>query len=162
MGEVYRARDSVLQRDVALKVLPDAFAFDRDRLGRFQREAHVLASLNHPNIGTIHGVQAAGHVRALVLELVEGPTLAVANPCCRRSTSSSTGSTRCGSECPSSRQKPVHVSVSRRLSVAGSGAYAFSTRESGISRPGRSGVVRTSPASAESSIARAKVSPVRR
>ena len=76
MGEVYRARDSVLQRDVALKVLPDAFAFDRDRLERFQREAQVLASLNHPNIGTIHGVQEAGHVRALVLELVEGPTLA--------------------------------------------------------------------------------------
>ena len=76
MGEVYRARDTKLNRDVALKVLPDAFVHDADRLARFQREAHVLASLNHPNIAHIHGLEDAGGVRALVLELVEGPTLA--------------------------------------------------------------------------------------
>jgi serine/threonine-protein kinase len=93
MGEVYRARDTKLQRDVALKVLPDLFALDPDRLARFRREAQVLASLNHPNIAAIYGLEegplvdpgpaTAGHhvlpstsVQALVLELVEGPTLA--------------------------------------------------------------------------------------
>lgn len=76
MGEVYRAHDPRLGRDVALKLLPLAFAQDADRLARFQREAQVLASLNHPNIGGIHGVEDAAGVRALVLELVEGPTLA--------------------------------------------------------------------------------------
>jgi len=72
MGEVYRARDSTLHRDVALKVLPEAFASDPDRLARFEREAQLLASLNHPNIAAIYGF----HDNALVLELVEGPTLA--------------------------------------------------------------------------------------
>jgi serine/threonine-protein kinase len=76
MGEVYRARDTKLGRDVALKVLPDLFAADPDRLDRFQREAQVLASLNHPNIAAIHGFEESASVRALVLELVEGPTLA--------------------------------------------------------------------------------------
>ena len=76
MGEVYRARDTTLDRDVALKVLPEAFTADPDRLGRFEREAKVLASLNHPNIGGIHGLEQTGDTRALVLELVEGPTLA--------------------------------------------------------------------------------------
>ena len=77
MGEVYRARDTTLDRDVAIKVLPDAFASDPDRLARFEREAKVLASLNHPNIGAIHGLEESdGDTRALVLELVEGPTLA--------------------------------------------------------------------------------------
>jgi len=76
MGEVYRARDPRLGRDVALKVLPAAFAQDPDRMARFQREAQVLASLNHPNIAAIHGLEEAGGVRALVMELVEGPTLA--------------------------------------------------------------------------------------
>ena len=78
MGEVYRARDTKLDRDVALKVLPDTFASDPDRLGRFQREAKVLASLNHPNIGSIYGFEEdeAEGTRALVLELIEGPTLA--------------------------------------------------------------------------------------
>ena len=99
MGEVYRARDTKLDRDVALKVLPDLFANDPERLGRFQREARVLASLNHPNIGSIYGLEEAEPspprdvaqglsepsdvargfspaVRALVLELIEGPTLA--------------------------------------------------------------------------------------
>ena len=76
MGEVYRARDTKLNRDVALKVLPDAFATDQDRLARFKREAQVLASLNHPNIASIYGLEESGDTRALVLELVEGPTLA--------------------------------------------------------------------------------------
>ncbi|MCY4074164.1 MAG: protein kinase [Acidobacteria bacterium] len=76
MGEVYRARDTRLDRDVALKVLPAAFTADPDRLARFEREARVLASLNHPNIAQIHGLEETGGTRALVLELVEGPTLA--------------------------------------------------------------------------------------
>jgi serine/threonine-protein kinase len=76
MGEVYRARDTRLKRDVALKVLPDLFAADPDRLARFEREARTLASLNHPSIATAYGVEEAGGVRAIVMELVEGPTLA--------------------------------------------------------------------------------------
>ena len=76
MGEVYRARDTKLDRDVALKVLPPAFTDDPDRLARFEREAKVLASLNHPNIGHIYGLEEADGQKALVLELVEGPTLA--------------------------------------------------------------------------------------
>jgi serine/threonine-protein kinase len=76
MGEVYRARDTKLNRDVALKILPDAFALDGDRIARFRREAQVLASLNHPNIAAIHGFEDSGSTHALVLELVEGPTLA--------------------------------------------------------------------------------------
>jgi eukaryotic-like serine/threonine-protein kinase len=76
MGEVYRARDAKLGRDVALKVLPQAFARDADRLARFQREAKVLASLNHSNIASIYGLEDSGSTHALVMELVEGPTLA--------------------------------------------------------------------------------------
>jgi serine/threonine-protein kinase len=84
MGEVYRARDTKLNRDVAMKVLPEAFTRDPDRLARFKREAQVLASLNHPNIAAIYGFEESnlseesgeGAVRALVLELVEGSTLA--------------------------------------------------------------------------------------
>ena len=76
MGQVWQATDTQLNRQVALKILPDAFAADPDRLARFQREAQILASLNHPNIAAIHGVEEAEGTRALVLELVEGPTLA--------------------------------------------------------------------------------------
>jgi len=76
MGEVYRARDSKLGRDVALKVLPQAFARDAERMARFQREAKVLASLNHPNIASIYGLEDSASTHALVMELVEGPTLA--------------------------------------------------------------------------------------
>jgi Tol biopolymer transport system component len=76
MGEVYRARDTRLQRDVALKILPDLFAVDPDRLARFEREAQLLAALNHPHIAAIYGVEESTDVRALVMELVEGPTLA--------------------------------------------------------------------------------------
>src|ERR1700691_3762746 len=75
MGEVYRARDTTLGRDVALKILPDAFASDPDRLARFTREAQTLAALNHPNIAHIHGLEESGGVRALVMELVEGEDL---------------------------------------------------------------------------------------
>src|SRR5947209_3463988 len=72
MGEVYRARDGKLNRDVAIKVLPAAFANDAQYMARFEREAQVLASLNHPNIATVYGIEQC----ALVMELVEGPTLA--------------------------------------------------------------------------------------
>src|SRR5215470_19237522 len=76
MGEVYRARDVKLNRNVALKILPTEFALDADRLARFRREAQVLASLDHPNIGAIYGFEDSEGVHALVLQLVEGPTLA--------------------------------------------------------------------------------------
>ena len=76
MGQVYQATDTKLNRQVALKILPEAFATDPERLARFQREAQVLASLNHTNIGHIYGIEEAEGTKALVLELVEGPTLA--------------------------------------------------------------------------------------
>jgi eukaryotic-like serine/threonine-protein kinase len=76
MGEVYRAHDLKLGRDVALKVLPEAFARDAERMARFQREAKVLASLDHPNIASIYGLEDSSGTRALVMQLVEGPTLA--------------------------------------------------------------------------------------
>src|SRR5215472_5355237 len=76
MGEVYRARDNKLHRDVAIKVLPQTFGSDAERLARFRREAQVLASLNHPHIAAIYGLEESGGVEALVLELVEGETLA--------------------------------------------------------------------------------------
>src|SRR5215467_12557131 len=75
MGEVYRARDTKLKRDVAIKTLPDEFSHDANRLSRFQREAEVLASLNHPNIAAIYDLQDLNGCRYLVLELVEGETL---------------------------------------------------------------------------------------
>src|SRR5215467_7046583 len=76
MGEVYRGRDTKLKRDVAIKILPEEWARDADRVSRFQREAEVLASLNHPNIAAIYDVQEAEGSRFLVLELIEGETLA--------------------------------------------------------------------------------------
>ena len=76
MGEVWRARDLKLKREVAIKILPDEFSRDPDRVARFQREAEVLASLNHPNIAGIHSLEEADGSRFLVLELVEGETLA--------------------------------------------------------------------------------------
>src|SRR5215831_5174509 len=75
MGIVFRARDVKLQRDIALKLLPDHFADDPDRLSRFQREAQVLASLNHPNIAQIYGLEESNETRCIVMELVEGQTL---------------------------------------------------------------------------------------
>jgi serine/threonine protein kinase len=76
MGEVFRAKDTNLRRDVAIKVLPDTFAHDEERLARFEREARTLASLNHPNIAIIHGFESANGIRAFIMELVDGPTLA--------------------------------------------------------------------------------------
>src|SRR6185436_9529120 len=76
MGEVYRARDTTLERDVAIKVVTPFFADDPERLLRFEREARLLAALNHPHVGTIYGVEEIESVRFLVLELVEGETLA--------------------------------------------------------------------------------------
>ena len=76
MGEVYRARDTKLGRDVAIKVVPKAFTSDPERRARFEREARMLAALNHPHIGAIYGVEEAAGLRGLVLELVEGETLA--------------------------------------------------------------------------------------
>src|SRR6202451_281807 len=78
MGEVYRGRDTKLDREVAIKILPEALAQDPERLARFEREAKVLASLNHPNIAQIYGVEESSGVRALVMELVPGETLAEA------------------------------------------------------------------------------------
>ena len=88
MGVVFRAHDSKLQRDVALKLLPDHFADDPERLARFQREAQVLASLNHPNIAQIYGLEDSTPQRCIVMELVEGDTLQAAaetrtDPCRR-------------------------------------------------------------------------------
>src|SRR5436853_1437607 len=81
MGEVYRARDSKLKRDVAIKILPEEFSSDHDRVSRFQREAEVLASLNHTNIASIYDLHEADGFRFLIMELVEGETLA---DCIRR------------------------------------------------------------------------------
>jgi serine/threonine protein kinase len=75
MGQVFRARDTRLDRDVAIKILPEAFAHDADRLARFTREAKTLASLNHPNIAGIYGLEESGGMSALVMELVEGDDL---------------------------------------------------------------------------------------
>jgi serine/threonine protein kinase len=79
MGEVYRGRDTALGRDVAIKILASTVSADAARLARFAREARLLASLNHPHIASIYGVEQSGEIRALVLELVEGDTLAARN-----------------------------------------------------------------------------------
>ena len=76
MGDVFRARDTKLGRDVAIKVLPEAFAFDPDRVARFQREAKVLASLNHPHIAALYGMEESGGRHFLIMEFVDGETLA--------------------------------------------------------------------------------------
>src|SRR5499427_2141250 len=76
MGEVYRARDRKLDRDVAIKILPEAWAADPEHIARFEREAKTLAALNHPNIAHLYGLEESGGISALVMELVEGPTLA--------------------------------------------------------------------------------------
>src|SRR6201998_4578507 len=76
MGEVYLAQDTRLDRSVAIKILPDEFSRDAQRMARFDREAKVLASLNHPNIASIYGLEESNGVRALIMELVEGPTFA--------------------------------------------------------------------------------------
>ena len=75
MGEVYRATDTKLDREVAIKILPESFAGDPDRVARFNREAKVLAALNHPNIAVIYGIEQSVYAQALIMELVEGETL---------------------------------------------------------------------------------------
>ena len=96
MGEVYRAHDTKLGRDVAIKVLPEAFAHDPERLSRFQREAKMLAALNHPNIATIYGLEQSGGTSYLVMELVPGRNAGGTNQArrrdsCRRSAGRSPG-----------------------------------------------------------------------
>src|SRR6266404_702777 len=103
MGEVYRALDTKLNRDVALKVLPEAFAHDAERMARFEREAQVLASLNHPNIAGIYGLEESGGVRALVMELVEGQTLA------ERISVGARGARPTGQTGGGERRSPLHV-----------------------------------------------------
>ena len=111
MGEVYQARDTKLDRDVALKVLPEAFTSDPDRLARFEREAKVLASLSHPNIGTIYGLEEAEGIRALVLELIEGQPWRTTS---RRGRSRSTKHCRLRRRSP----KPSKPRMSRASSTA--------------------------------------------
>lgn len=124
MGEVYRARDTKLGRDVALKVLPQAFAADRMRLGRFEREAHLLASLNHPNIASIYGFEESGNVEALVMELVEGRTLeeriALAPGSSPASASLKAGAT----PAPRTPQLPLDEALPIAKQVAGALEYA--------------------------------------
>jgi serine/threonine protein kinase len=109
MGEVYRARDPKLKRDIAVKILSEAFSRDVERLSRFQREAEVLASLNHPNIAGIYDLQEAGDTRFLVLELIEGDTLL------RNSTRCFTARDRSRGAAVSTGRKPFPISVSHEL-----------------------------------------------
>ncbi len=113
MGEVYRARDTKLGREVALKVLPEALANDRDRMARFRREAQVLASLNHPNIAAIYGLEDSGSVQALVMELVEGPTLAE-----RIATRASRDPVGAGLALPARAQHAAPLPLDEALSIA--------------------------------------------
>jgi len=98
MGQVYRATDARLKRQVAIKVLPPSLAVDADRLARFQREAEVLASLNHPNIAAIYGLEESGGITALVMELVEGDDL---------SQRIARGPIRSTTRCPSRGRSPM-------------------------------------------------------
>ncbi len=128
MGEVYRARDTKLGREVALKVVPQAFAADAERMARFQREAQVLASLNHPNIAAIYGLEDSGGVRALVMELVEGPTLAerIATPARRDSTPARRDSVGAGLAPPATRvPQAVPLPLDEALGIAKQIAEAF-------------------------------------
>jgi serine/threonine-protein kinase len=124
MGEVYRARDTKLGREVALKVLPAAMANDAERMARFQREAQMLASLNHPNIASIYGLEESGGVRALVMELVEGPTLAeriavapVSSSATRRSETGATAGAR-RAPLPLDEALPIARQVAEALEAA--------------------------------------------
>jgi serine/threonine protein kinase/Tol biopolymer transport system component len=115
MGEVYRARDTRLNREVAVKVLPRAFAEDPNRMARFEREAQLLASLNHPRIAAIYGLEESGATRALVMELVEGPTLAE----------------RIGRTAASARPKAASASPAQASGGVGSGAKTGARSGSG-------------------------------
>jgi serine/threonine protein kinase len=109
MGEVYRATDTNLKRQVAIKVLPETVAADAERLARFQREAELLASLNHPNIAIIHGLEKSDGVTGLVMELVEGPI--------RSPAASRRGRSQLTKHCPSRGRSP------RRWKAARAGNY---------------------------------------
>ena len=124
MGEVYRARDTKLGRDVALKLLPPLFTADADRVARFEREARLLASLNHPHIGAIYGFEDAGNVPALVLELVRGRHVG---------RSRVAGGARCRSRrlCPSRNRSPTHST----LPIGPGSSIAISNPPTSRSRP---------------------------
>lgn len=126
MGEVYRALDSRLNREVAIKVLPRAFAEDPLRMARFEREAQLLASLNHPKIAAIYGLEESGATRALVMELVEGPTLAE----------------RIGRAPVSGRAPARAASASPAQATAGSGSKASGSAAAASARSGSGGTVR--------------------
>jgi eukaryotic-like serine/threonine-protein kinase len=121
MGEVYRARDTKLGRDVALKVLPEQFAGDPERMGRFAREAQVLASLNHPNIASIYGLEDSGKIRALVMELVEGLTLAerlAVAPVYDRRTGSAKGATNSAAAHRAALQLDEALPIAKQIAEA--------------------------------------------
>ena len=113
MGEVYRARDPRLGRDVALKVLPEVFARDSERMARFEREAQVLASLNHPSIAAIYGLEESEGTRAIVMELVEGPTLRGPLPL-RRGAATRAADRRGSRVCPRARNHPQGPQAGQR------------------------------------------------
>ena len=120
MGEVYRATDTNLKREVAIKVLPEALAADPERLARFQREAEVLAALNHPNIAHVHGLERSGRTTALVMELVEGPTLAdlMADRAHSAPAAAGTGESASRGSAASGRRTPRALTTSDVLAVA--------------------------------------------
>ncbi len=118
MGEVYRARDTKLNRDVAIKVLPEAFAADPQRMARFEREAQVLASLNHPNIAAIYGLEESGSTRALVMELVEGQTLAERIGAAGRASGALSGSVGAIHELPLQESLAIAKQVAEALEYA--------------------------------------------
>jgi eukaryotic-like serine/threonine-protein kinase len=136
MGEVYRARDTRLNRDVAIKVLPDLFATDPERLARFEREAQVLASLNHPHIAQIYGLEESGAVRALVMELVEGPTLAeliAGQPAAGSSGTSQAGAARASEPWQAVGVGPHRIPIDEALPIARQVADALeAAHEAGI------------------------------
>ena len=135
MGIVYRAHDTKLGRDVALKVLPDLFANDPERLVRFQREAKVLASLNHPNIASIYGLEEANGICALVLELVEGPTLAelIAARTGRAPAAAATSESARRGAAPSGGGAPRGLEIDEALSIARQIAEALeAAHEAGV------------------------------
>jgi serine/threonine protein kinase len=111
MGEVYRGRDARLGRDVALKVLRANLAADADRMARFQREAQVLASLNHPHIAALYGLEESAGIRALVMELVEGPTLDASRPAPSHSTK------RCPSPNRSPKRSKPHMTRASSIEI---------------------------------------------
>ena len=112
MGAVFRARDTRLGRDVALKLLPDSFSQEPDRVARFAREAQVLASLNHPNVATIYGLERLDHHQVIVMELVDGETLEA-----RLGAGRSRSKTRAGLGCKSPRRSTPRTNVASSIAI---------------------------------------------